>query len=450
MPSTKPPSGTRDFLAVDVTRRHYVIKIIEDVYQRYGFEPLETPAFERLSTLLGKYGEDEKLIFRLLHRGDKLTKALDNNPSESGLSEMGLRYDLTVPLARVVAQYRQNLPRFYKRYQIQPVWRADRPGKGRYREFWQCDLDVAGTASTIVEVEVMSAAAEVMQKLGFDQFAIRINHRQILFGLMEVSGVPAELEASALVAIDKLDKIGEDGVKQELLDRGLNEAMVGRLMPLLQPQGDNDEARLEWLSEVLADSERGMQGLADVRDITRQAQFTAAGTFTRVDPYLARGLGYYTGAIFEIEVPDLNSSLGGGGRYDGLVGMFSKQQIPACGFSLGLERILVVMEDRAMFPDDIGGPQVMVSVWNEETMPHTLRLVGLLREAGLRVDLFPQADRYGRQFKYAEERNIRYVVMLGERELADDVVGVKDLESGEQVSVKRDDVAEYLVQAVSA
>lgn len=444
MPSTKPPSGTRDSLSTAVAQRRYVIDVIEDIYQRYGFEPLETPAFERLSTLLGKYGEEgDQLIFRLLHRGEKLAQILDRDPSEADLSELGLRYDLTVPLARVVAEYRAQLPRFYKRYQIQPVWRADRPGKGRFREFWQCDVDVVGSASMAVEAEVMAATAEVMQRLGFNDFEILLNHRQVLLGLMEVAGVPAELEDSALVAIDKLDKIGQAGVQRELLERGLTEAAINRLMPLLRVRGADNEARLDWLSEALETSERGLQGLAELRAILGYAHLTPAASFIRLDPYLARGLSYYTGSIFEIKVADLAGSLGGGGRYDGLVGMFSRQQIPACGFSLGLERIVVVMEARAMFPERIIGPQILISVWRDEVLPQTLQLAAEMRGLGLRVDVYPESDRYGKQFRYAEERGIRYVLLLGEQELADHTVAVKDLQTGQQVAVKRDKLAEF-------
>jgi len=445
MSSTKPPSGARDFLSTAVAQRRYVVGVIEDVYQRYGFEPLETPAFERLSTLLGKYGEEgDQLIFRLLHRGEKLAQILAQNPTETDLSELGLRYDLTVPLARVVAEYRSQLPRFYKRYQIQPVWRADRPGKGRFREFWQCDVDMVGSASMAVEAEVIAATAEVMQRLGFSDFEIMLNHRQVLLGLMEVAGVPAELENSAMVAVDKLDKIGEAGVQHELLARGLGEGIVNRLLPLLRLVGDDNDTRLESMSELLETSPRGLKGLTEIREIIRNVQLTPAGGFIQVDPYLARGLSYYTGAIFEIKTPDLAASLGGGGRYDGLVGMFSRQQIPACGFSLGLERIIVVMEERGMFPERLNSPQLLVSVWRDEVLPQTLQLAAEVRRLGWRVDVYPEPDRYGKQFRYAEERDIRYVLLLGEQELADHTVAVKDLQSGEQISVAREGLADFL------
>ena len=447
MPSTKPVSGTRDFLATTVAQRRYVIEIVESVYQRYGFEPLETPAMERLETLLGKYGEDEKLIFRLLHRGEKLTKIMaQGQPTEADLADLALRYDLTVPLARVMAQYRGQLPRFYKRYQIQPVWRADRPAKGRFREFWQCDVDIAGSTSMVVEAEVLASVSEVLQQLGFTDFQILLNHRQVLFGLMAVVGMPEAMTYPVTVAIDKLDKIGETGVEAELRKRGLAEGVITRLLPALKMSEGDNTTRLEKLTHFLTDNERGQQGVVDLQEIVRYTQNTPAAPHLQIDPYLARGLSYYTGAIYEIKVPEVPFSLAAGGRYDELVGMFSKQAIPACGFSIGLERILGLMEERGMFPDSISGPQVMVSVWDEGVLPQTLQLAAELRRAGLRVDMYPQPDRYGRQFKYAEERGIRWVLLLGEQELTQNQVAIKDLQTGKQTPVAREQVIDYLAE----
>jgi histidyl-tRNA synthetase len=449
MPSTKPPSGTRDFLATAVSQRQYIVDIVENVYQGYGFEPLETPAFERLSTLLGKYGEEgDQLLFRLLHRGEKLADILNKNPTESELGDLGLRYDLTVPLARIVAEYRQEIPRFYKRYQIQPVWRADRPGKGRFREFWQCDVDVVGSESTLIEAEVLAAGSEVLQRLGFQDFEILINHRQVLRAMMEVAGVPTELEERAIVAVDKLDKIGHAGVRNELLARGLSEEVASKLMPLLEAKGDDNDSRLEWLSGILEANERGLKGLTELRDVVRHANFTPAGPHLRIQPHLARGLSYYTGAIYEAFVPGFGSAIAAGGRYDNLIGMFSKQTIPACGFSLGLERIMTVMEDRGMFPANMNTPQVMLTVWSDEAIAETLRLATDLRRAGLRVDVYPDVDRYGKQFRYAEERQIRYVLLLGEQALADNTVAVKDLQTGDQTAVARTEILTFLQSKV--
>lgn len=453
--NTAPLSGMRDFLPLDLLRRNYVISVIERVYQSYGFEPLETPTMERLETLLGKYGEEgDQLIFRVLKRGDKLQRALDEERTENGVSDAGMRYDLTVPLARVVAQYRSTLPRYFKRYQIQPVYRADRPAKGRYREFFQCDLDVVGSASQTVEAEVLAAGAQVLKELGFAKevhpFALRLNHRGILRGLMEVSGVPAELEGDALVAIDKLDKIGPDGVRKELDQRGIAPAAAEKLLTNLAAAPNNNIDTLNWLSDLLEESEAGSKGVSELKTVIAYSQGGAAADYLRVDPYLARGLSYYTGPIFEIEFPGFSGSGGGGGRYDDLVGMFSAQSIPACGFSLGLERILLLMEEQQMFPARLAGqPQVLVTQFDESTIGASLALAQQLRAAGLRVDLYPDLDRYGRQFKYAEERHIRYAVLTSPREVAAGVVAVKDLVSGEQTDIAASAISDWLKEQVA-
>jgi histidyl-tRNA synthetase len=452
--NTAPLSGMRDFLPLDVLRRNYAIDIIRRVYQKYGFEPLETPTMERLSTLLGKYGEEgDHLLFRVMKRGEKLEEALQDQPTQDTVSDAGMRYDLTVPLARVVAEYRAKLPRFFKRYQIQPVYRADRPSKGRYREFYQCDVDVVGSNSKVVEAEVLAAGVEVLQELGFGDvhpFAVRINHRDILRGLMQVAGVPSALEDSALVAIDKLDKIGMDGVRRELEERGIEARVSAKLMDTIgsAPTSGNKEM-LAWLSDLLEESEQGSKGVAELRQVLLFSSSGPAEKYLRVDPYLARGLSYYTGPIYEIEFPGFAGSGGAGGRYDELVGMFSGQSIPACGLSLGLERILLLMEEQSMFPARLAGqPQVLVTLFDEESSAASLRLAHELRGAGLRVDLYPEIDRYGRQFKYGEERQIRYAVLLSPRELEAGVVAVKDLVSGEQVDLPAGQVAEWLRQRV--
>ena len=452
--NTAPISGMRDFLPLDVLRRKYVIDVVERVYQSYGFEPLETPTLERLSTLLGKYGEDEKLIFRIMKRGEKLEAALRDHPTIDSVGDAGMRYDLTVPLARVVAQYRNDLPHIFKRYQIQPVYRADRPAKGRYREFYQCDVDVVGSTSETVEAEVLNAGAQVMRELGFGgdyPFALRLNHRGILRGLMETAGVPPELEDSALVAIDKLDKIGLDGVRAELDARGVDAESADRLLQTMAAAPQGNEEILDWLESLLADSETGSPGVAVVRKIMAYCQYGPAASHLRVDPYLARGLSYYTGPIFEIEFPGFGSSGGGGGRYDELIGMFSGQSIPACGFSLGLERIILLMDEQGMFPDKLAGqPQVLVTQFDESTVAASLELAQTLREAGLRVDVYPDTGRYGRQFRYADERGIRYAVLIGPRELEEDVVAIKNLATGEQADAPRAGFAARLREIVNS
>src|SRR4029079_18194487 len=331
---TTPARGMRDFLPDDVRRRAFVIGVIADVYQRYGFEPLETPAVENIETLLGKYGEEgDRLIFKILKRGEE--------GRQTGEADLALRYDLTVPLARVVAEYQGKLPKFFKRYQIQPVWRADRPQKGRFREFYQCDVDAIGSTSALVEAEVCAAVSDVLIRLGFTDFTIRLNHRDVLRGLLDSAGVVAALHDAALVAIDKLDRVGADGVKAELVRRGVGEDAAAAALAAFASDTSADNAAVDGrLASLLAGQGSGVAGLQNLRQILSNSTVTSAGRHIRLDASLARGLSYYTGAIFEVAVPDLAGSLGGGGRYDNLVGMFSGQSVPACGFSLGLERIL--------------------------------------------------------------------------------------------------------------
>jgi len=425
MQSTKPPSGTRDFLPEDIRRREYVIGTVRRVYERYGFEPLETPAFENIETLLGKYGEEgNKLIFKILKRGEH---------EASGEADLALRYDLTVPLARVVAQYQNELPKFFKRYQIQPVWRADRPAKGRFREFFQCDIDSIGSTSAVVEVEQLAAVSEVLTTLGFVDFKIRINHRQELPALLAQHFAIHEppKQAEALITLDKLDKIGPEGVADELEKRQL----TTRAQAL---QGLKDAAT-RAVPESLAAMIQLCLG-------------TPAANHLLFDPFLARGLSYYTGAIMEISVPDLAGSLGGGGRYDNLVGMFLGRDVPACGFSLGLERIIVVMTERGMFPASVAGgnADVMVTIWNDGSRSDALMLAGELRSGGLRVDVYPEPDKLGKQFKYASSRSVPFVAIVGDDERANGMVSVKDMKNGEQQTIARAEAANYIASRVRA
>jgi histidyl-tRNA synthetase len=430
----------RDFLPADVRRRQFAIRIISDIYEKYGFEPLETPAVENLETLMGKYGEEgNQLVFRVLKRGADLQRALDVPDGDRELADLALRYDLTVPLARVVANYRGQLPKFFKRYQIQPVWRADRPARGRFREFYQCDVDVLGSTSPTVEAELCGAAAEALTKLGFADFTIRINHRQLLTALLDVAGVPGEHHGDALVALDKLDKIGADGVSAEMAQRGIEAGAATTALGLFgERHSATGEARAA-LAAVFEQSAAAASAFANVEQLMTLATATPAAGHLLFDTSLARGLSYYTGAIMEINVPDLAGSLGGGGRYDNLVGMFLGQQVPACGFSLGLERIIVVMTERGMFPAEIEATHadVLVAQWNAESAADTLALARELRAAGLRVDVYPDADKLGKQFKYAGDRNVPFVVVVGDEERARGEVTVKNLRTSEQVRVPR-------------
>lgn len=409
----------RDFLPEDVRRREYVIGIIKRVYERYGFEPLETPAVENIDTLMGKYGEEgNQLIFKILKRGEH---------EATGQADLALRYDLTVPLARVIAHHQSDVPRLFKRYQIQPVWRADRPARGRFREFYQCDVDALGSTSPAVEAELCSAVAEALVELGFRDFVIRINHRQLLTSLLSVAGVPAEKHGDALIAIDKLDKIGADGVRGDLEQRGIGGESAAAVLTFFQSSAA--ESELDRLAGFVGNDQTGAAALANLRAVFDLARMTPAAGRLTLDPSLARGLSYYTGAIMEISVADLAGSLGGGGRYDNLVGMFLGQSIPACGFSLGLERILVVMGERGMFPPSLATTpaDVMMAVFDAKDLDSAMRVAGLLRQAGLRVLTYPEPDKIGKQIKYADSRKIPYVAILGSDEISAGTVTVKDL-----------------------
>ena len=408
----------RDFLPEDVRRREYVVGIIRRVYERYGFEPLETPAAENVETLLGKYGDEgSKLIFKILKRGEH---------EKTGEADLALRYDLTVPLARVVAHHQAKLPRLFKRYQIQPVWRADRPARGRFREFYQCDVDSLGSTSPIVEAELCAAVSDALIELKFEGFRIRINHRQLLTTVLKRAGFAEERQSEALIILDKLDKIGEEGVVKEWVGKGLGDGIaMGKAAELLMTH----LATLDAVERFVADDESGRAAAHNLRRIIELSQGTSAASKIVFDGTLARGLSYYTGAIMEVNVADLAGSLGGGGRYDNLIGMFAGQDIPACGFSLGLERILVVMAERGMFPATLASSpaDVMVAVFDASSAAHAMRLAEHLRAAGLRVLVYPDADKIGKQIKYADGRGIPFVAMLGDDEINAGTVTVKHL-----------------------
>ena len=404
----------RDFLPEDVRRREHVIGVITRVYERYGFEPLETPAVENIETLLGKYGDEgNKLIFKILKRGEH---------EATGQADLALRYDLTVPLARVVAEHQAKLPKLFKRYQIQPVWRADRPARGRFREFYQCDVDSMGSTSPSVEAELCGAVAEVLTTLGFDDFKIRLNHRRLLTSILKHYELPEAIHGYVLTSIDKMDKIGEDGVQSEIVERGVLAETAKRL---LQSMSEPE------LSGMISIDGAAVENLERIRELASE---TSAAGKIEIDKTLARGLSYYTGAIMEINVADLAGSLGGGGRYDNLIGMFLGQEIPACGFSLGLERILVVMGERGMFPPTLAmtPADVMVAVFDAAGTPHAMRLADAMRRDGLRVLVYPDADKIGKQIKYADSRAIPFVALLGENEINAGTVTVKNLRAQTQ------------------
>jgi histidyl-tRNA synthetase len=443
---TRPARGMRDFLPEEVRRRDYVIGVVEETYQRYGFEPLETPALENVETLTGKYGEEgNKLIFKVLRRGEH---------EASGETDLALRYDLTVPLARVVAEHRGKLPRFFKRYQIQPVWRADRPARGRFREFYQCDVDAIGSTSMVVEAELLAAVSDVLRTLGFSDFSVRLNHRGLLRGMLENFGVPETLHDQVLIAIDKRDKIGRDGVARELEQRQVPAGPAGLVLDALVSgdEGGSDEpearqrAAIERARQHVGQNAAGLAAIAELEEICRLSSVTSARPHLVLDATLARGLSYYTGAIMEVAVKDLAGSLGGGGRYDGLIGMFLGENIPACGFSLGLERMLVVMTERNMFPPHVAAAaaDVLVTRFEGEPAEAALQLARDLRGAPARVEVYPEADKLGKQFKYASARGIRFVTIVGGDERQAGTVTVKNMETGEQSSIARADAAAWV------
>jgi len=442
--STQPPSGMRDFGPTELAHRRHVETIIRRVYSSFGFVEIETPAVENLTTLLGKYGEEgDQLLFRLLHRRDKLARALEGGqPTEKDLAELGLRYDLTVPLARFIAS-NPTLPRFFKRFQVQPVWRADRPGKGRFREFAQCDVDITGTTSLVAEAEVCNAVSVVLQELNIRDFTIHLNHRGLLRALIAAAGLAANLEETALTAVDKLDKIGEDGVRKELAERGVEADAASRLLELFRrPDGLDEAGELGRLEKALGASESGVQAVRQLRELLEITISSPAGRHLKIDASLARGLGYYTGPIFEIRAADLKGSLGGGGRYDNLIGMFSNRTIPAVGFSIGFERLILVLEERKLFPELTTGSEVLVCRFPEVPAAEALRVANIMRRGGIKVEVFPETPKIGKQIAYAESIGAPVVAIVGVDELNAGNVTLKNLKNGLQANVALEDAAE--------
>jgi histidyl-tRNA synthetase len=421
--NVQPARGTRDFLPADVRRREHVIRIVRDVYERYGFEPLETPAFENIDTLLGKYGEEgNKLIFKILRRGEH---------EATGEADLALRYDLTVPLARVIAQHQSELPKFFKRYQIQPVWRADRPARGRFREFFQCDIDAIGSKSLVVEAELLGAVAEVMTLLGFQDFVLRLNHRLLLSAILERSGIPKERQSDALTSIDKLDKLDAERVALDMAARGIDTETAKRCLDtFIRSRTSGNTELLGSLETSLSTHQVGAGAVADVKQLLQLCETNQASSRIRLDLSLARGLSYYTGAIMEIAVQDLPGSLGGGGRYDNLIGMFLGRDVPACGFSLGLERIIVVMTERGMFPATLaaGAVDVVVTFMDDGLRSESLTFASELRQRNVRAEVYPEASqKFDKALKAASSRGAALMAIFGENERTLNQVSVRDL-----------------------
>lgn len=439
------PKGTRDFSPEEMAKRNYIFDTIKSVYALYGYRQIETPAMETLHTLMGKYGEEgDKLLFKVLNSGDYLSKVTDEELNArnslhlaSRLCEKGLRYDLTVPFARYVVMHRDELQLPFKRYQIQPVWRADRPQKGRYREFYQCDADVVGSDSLLNEVELMQIVDTVFTKFGI-RVAIKINNRKILSGIAEVIG-EADKIVDITVAIDKLDKIGLDNVNAELKANGISDEAIEKLQPVINLKGSNDE-KLDVMSDVLSSSETGMKGIAEVRFILDTLKTIGLNNVIELDLTLARGLNYYTGAIFEVKALDTPmGSITGGGRYDNLTGIFGMPGLSGVGISFGADRIFDVLNALNLYPDDaMNGTQLLFINFGEKEVAYCLPLVAAARNAGIRTELYPDASKMKKQMSYANAKSIRFVALAGENEISQGKVTLKDMVTGEQLMVDSD------------
>ncbi len=441
------PKGTRDFGPVEMAKRNYIFNTIREVYALYGFQQIETPAMETLGTLMGKYGEEgDKLLFKVLNSGDFLSKTTDDELLERNvlhlaaqLCEKGLRYDLTVPFARFVVMHRDELQLPFKRYQIQPVWRADRPQKGRYREFYQCDADVVGSDSLLNEVELMQIVDEVFARFGI-RIQIKINNRKILSGIAEVIGA-ADKIVDITVAIDKLDKIGIDNVNAELREDGLTEEQIQKLQPIIMLSGTNDE-KLATIADVLKDSETGLKGIEELRFILNTLKTVGLKNEIQLDLTLARGLNYYTGAIFEVKALDVQiGSITGGGRYDNLTGIFGMPGLSGVGISFGADRIYDVLNQLDLYPkDSVGATQLLFINFGEQETAYCLPILNNVRASGIRSEIYPDATKMKKQMSYANAKQIPFVVLAGESEMQQGKVTLKNMETGEQKLVTTEEL----------
>ena len=445
------PKGTRDFGFVEMAKRNYIFSTIRDVYALYGFRQIETPAMENLSTLMGKYGEEgDKLLFKILNSGDFKNAVPTADYDErtaaqlaSRFCEKGLRYDLTVPFARYVVQHREELQMPFKRYQIQPVWRADRPQKGRYREFYQCDADVVGSDSLLNEVELMQIVDEVFSRFGI-RVCIKINNRKILTGIAEIIGA-ADKIVDITVAIDKLDKIGLDNVNKELLEGGLSEAQVEKLQPIINLQGTNAE-KLATMRCVLAESEVGLKGVDEIDFVLTALQGSDLRNKIELDLTLARGLNYYTGCIFEVKALDVQiGSITGGGRYDNLTGIFGLPGLSGVGISFGADRIYDVLNQLELYPAETQtGVDLLFINFGEAEAAHCLRLAQAARRAGIKTEVYPDAVKMKKQMSYANVQCVPYVALVGESEMQEGLVALKNMQTGEQRKLTIDEVVAYI------
>jgi len=448
------PKGTRDFSPEEVAKRNYIFDIIKTQFKSFGFQPIETPSFENSSTLMGKYGEEgDRLIFKILNSGDYLkkadTKALelkDSTALTSSISEKALRYDLTVPFARYVVQHQNEIEFPFKRYQIQPVWRADRPQKGRFREFFQCDADVVGSDSLWQEVEFIQLYDAVFTQLGLEDVVIKINNRKILSGFAEVIGEQDRL-IDFTVALDKLDKIGEAGVRKEMLEKGISEKAIEKISPIFDLKGSFAE-KISGLQSILKSSETGLKGIEELQFIQNAVAEMPLKTATLdLDVTLARGLNYYTGAIFEVAAPKKvkMGSIGGGGRYDDLTGIFGLKNMSGIGISFGLDRIYLVLEELDLFPEAVReSTKVLFINFGDKESLYAMKSIRYLRNAGITAELYPDSSKMGKQMKYADKRDIPFVILAGEEEIEQQTYTLKHMKSGEQDTLRLEDLISKL------
>ncbi len=446
------PKGTRDFSPEEMAKRNYIFNTIRDVYHLYGFQQIETPAMENLSTLMGKYGEEgDRLLFKILNSGDCLAGFTDDELRERNAlkfaakaCEKGLRYDLTVPFARFVVQHRNDISFPFKRYQIQPVWRADRPQKGRYREFYQCDGDVVGSDSLLNEVELIQIMDEVFRRFGI-RVCIKMNNRKILTGIAEMIR-EADKITDITVAMDKLDKIGLDGVNDELRSKGISEEAIARLQPVIVMKGDNRE-KMAVLKEMLAESETGLKGIEETEYILDHIEQLSLTATLETDLTLARGLNYYTRTIFEVKAVDVEiGSITGGGRYDNLTGVFGMDGMSGVGISFGADRIYDVLNQLDLYPaDSLQTTQIMFVNFGEKEAAYLLPVMAQVRAAGIRAELYPEAAKMKKQMGYADAKKIPFVALVGENEMAEGKINLKNMQSGEQESVGTDELIERLL-----
>lgn len=448
--------GTRDFSPAEMEKRNYIFNTLKKVFKKYGYNEIQTPSFENLSTLTGKYGDEgDKLIFKILNSGDYLAKVDETLLAERNsnklipqISEKALRYDLTVPFARYVVMHQNEITLPFKRFQIQPVWRADRPQRGRYREFYQCDVDVVGSESLLNEAEFIMIYHEALKALGLKDFTIKINNRKILSGIAEIIGKP-ELIVDMTVAIDKLDKIGIDGVNKELIERGFTEEDIRTLKPIIELSGSNTE-KLEQLKTVLAASQTGLKGIQEIEEVfgyvSALAEEETLAKYVEVDITLARGLNYYTGCIFEVKTNEVAmGSIGGGGRYDDLTGMFGLKGLTGVGVSFGADRIYDVLEELNLYPSSNStSTKVLIVNFDKTLESFTLPLLAALRKEDIAAELYPTAAKLKKQMSYADAKQIPYVLLIGDEEKESGQLSLKDMASGEQVRLTREELIERL------